>query len=190
MASYSSAVNGLRGHHEAVKPSTWLGYVYRFDAWDFSSSKSYVIGDEVMYDGTHYVCRENVGPGAFDPAKWSRASTGVAYHYQLIFVENKEFDGTGSTHSGVGKDGFTAYRITVTVNESNVRTYADPVCMKTRESGASQAGDYDQFYDDTTSAGHGVFPIDSVLFSGFLADNWSLGTKEDFDTLAAGSNRW
>lgn len=186
MALFSSAVNGLRNHHDAVKPATWRGYVYRFDAREYSTSKAYSAGDEVMFNGTHYVCGTDGQPaGEFDSSKWARATIGARYTYYIIFVEDSDFEKGSST--GIGKDTYAAYRICVTVYADGGKTYADPVCMSTRTGGA-QAGDYDQFYDATPAASN--FPVDSGLFSGFMAGDWETGTKEDFDKLARGGNRW
>lgn len=191
MAAFNSAVNGLRNHHEAVKPTTWRGYVYRFDAQAYDPARTYAKDAEVMYDGTHYKCAVAVTSAEeFDPSKWTRVTAGIAHGYELIFVEDADFEQGGSgAGTPVGKDDFTAYRFHVGVDEAGAKRYSDPVCMKTR-TGSAVDGDYDQFYDDTESTGAGNFPIDGGLLLGFLSSEWSSGTKEEFDSLAAGGNRW
>lgn len=184
MASYSSAVNSLRNHHEAAKPTTWIGYVYRFDAKAYDPAQTYPANAEVMYDGTHYkrVGSDTTVAGEFDPTKWTRAATGVAHKYQLIFVEDPSFEGDAETAGSVGKDGHPAYRIEVSVDAAGNKTYADPKALN-----AAVGGDYDGYSDDS---GDGAFEIDGRLFSGLLSDNWSTGTKEEFDQLSIGNKRW
>lgn len=180
--TFSSAINGLQVHHSAAKPNTWRGYVYRFDAQAFSAASTYAVGDEVVYNGVHYKCTTAVTTaGAFNQANWARATNGVEYTYHLIFVEDPEFDQAGSSGS-VGDDGHPAYRIKVTVDVDGGKTYSDPVSLD-----AVTGGTYDGYTDATTPH---TFEIDSKLFKGFVANDWESGTKEDYDELATGGNRW
>lgn len=178
MATFSSAVNQLRNDHDAAKPQTWRGYVYRHDIVPaaYSATSTYSVDDEVMYGSSRYVCAVAISaPEPFNQSKWVRIP---GLDHDIVFVENPDFETSGS---GVGFDTHPAYRIRASIDSSGAVTYGDPVALN------AGAGGFDGYVD---AAGSDVFPLDSRLFAAMIGSAWELGTKEAFDEASGNDTRW
>ena len=90
----ASAIRSLRSG-QAIKPSTWRGYVKREDvaastypAYNPDKTDKYSAGASVLYNGSRYICPDDVNPdpetskiGSFDPSKWTR----VEFDHDITF---------------------------------------------------------------------------------------------------------
>ena len=160
----ASAIRSLRDG-QAVKPSTWRGYVKREDvaastysAYNPDKTDKYSAGDSVLYNGSRYICPDDVNPdpetskiGSFDSSKWTR----VEFDHDITFIDATDDDATPNpacTYRGeVSLTGVTYTRSTET-----------PIDMP-----------------------------DAGLFSAFLSDTWEIGNTADYEKQrSGGGGRW
>ena len=99
----ASAIRSLRSG-QAIKPSTWRGYIKREDvaastypAYNPDKTNKYSAGDSVLYNGSRYICPDDVNPdpgtskiGAFDSSKWTR----VEFDHDITFIDATDDDAT------------------------------------------------------------------------------------------------
>lgn len=160
----ASAIRSLR-NGQAVKPSTWRGYVKREDvaastypAYNPDKTDKYSAGASVLYNGSRYICPDDVNPdpetskiGSFDPSKWTR----VDFDHDLTFIDATDDDATPNPAC--------TYRGTVSLTGV---TY-------------------------TRSTGTPIDMPDAGLFSAFLSDTWEIGNTADYETQrSGGGGRW
>lgn len=160
-----SAIRSLRDG-QAVKLSTWRGYVKREDvsaaayaAYDAGKTDAYAAGTSVLYAGSRYICPADVAPdpetgviGSFDSSRWVR----VEFDYDITFVDADSDDETPNPSA--------VYRGTVTL------------------SGVT--------FERTGPASPTDMP-DGELFTAIISDNWESGSTVDYETQrAGGSGRW
>ena len=160
----ASAIRSLR-NGQAVKPSTWRGYVKREDvaastypAYNPDKTDKYSAGTSVLYNGSRYICPDDVNPdpgtskiGPFDSSKWTR----VEFDHDITFIDATDGDSTPNpscTYRGeVSLTGVTYTRSTET-----------PIDMP-----------------------------DAGLFSAFLSDTWEIGNTADYEKQrSGGGGRW
>ena len=160
----ASAIRSLRSG-QAIKPSTWRGYVKREDvaastypAYNPDKTDKYSAGNSVLYNGSRYICPDDVNPdpetskiGSFDPSKWTR----VEFDHDITFIDATDDDATPNpacTYRGeVSLTGVTYTRSTET-----------PIDMP-----------------------------DAGLFSAFLSDTWEIGDTADYEKQrSGGGGRW
>lgn len=160
----ASAIRSLRSG-QAVKPSTWRGYVKREDAaastypaYNPDKTDKYSAGASVLYNGSRYICPDDVNPdsgtskiGSFDSSKWTR----VEFDHDITFIDATDGDSTPNPacvyHGEVSLAGVTYTRSTET-----------PIDMP-----------------------------DAVLFSAFLSDTWESGSAADYEKQrVGGGGRW
>lgn len=160
----ASAIRSLRDG-QAIKPSTWRGYVKREDvaastypAYNPDKTDKYSAGASVLYNGSRYICPDDVNPdpgtskiGPFDSSKWTR----VEFDHDLTFIDATDGDATPNPaciyHGTVSLTGVTYTRSTET-----------PIDMP-----------------------------DAGLFSAFLSDTWEIGNTLDYETQrSGGGGRW
>ena len=99
----ASAIRSLRSG-QAIKPSTWRGYIKREDvaastysAYNPDKTDKYSAGTSVLYGGSRYICPDDVNPdpetskiGSFDPSKWTR----VEFDHDITFIDATDDDAT------------------------------------------------------------------------------------------------
>ena len=160
----ASAIRSLRSG-QAIKPSTWRGYIKREDAaastypaYNPDKTDKYSAGDSVLYGGSRYICPDDVNPdpetskiGSFDSSKWTR----VEFDHDITFIDATDDDATPNpacTYRGeVSLTGVTYTRSTET-----------PIDMP-----------------------------DAGLFSAFLSDTWEIGDTADYEKQrSGGGGRW
>ena len=159
----ASAIRSLR-NGQAVKPSTWKGYVKREDvaastypAYNPDKTDKYSAGASVLYNGLRYICPADVNPdegtgkvGPFASSKWTR----VEFDHDIIFIDASDDDGTSNPAC--------TYRGTVTL------------------AGVT--------YERTTTT---TDMPDAELFSAFLSDTWESGSAADYEKQrVGGAGRW
>ena len=160
----ASAVRSLR-NGQAIKPSTWRGYVKREDvaastypAYNPDKTDKYPAGTSVLYNGSRYICPDDVNPdpgtgkiGPFDSSKWTR----VEFDHDLIFIDATDGDATPNPAC--------VYRGTVSLTGvTYTRSTETPIDMP-----------------------------DAGLFSAFLSDTWEIGNTADYETQrSGGGGRW
>ena len=162
----ASAIRILRDG-QAVKPSTWKGYVKREDvaastypAYNPDKTDKYSAGDSVLYNGLRYICPADVNPaeatskvGPFDSSKWTR----VEFDHDIIFIDASDDDGT-----------------------------ANPACTYHGEVKLSGVT-----YSISPSTPSPIGMPDADLFSAFLSDTWESGSAADYEKQRiGGSGRW
>lgn len=160
----ASAIRSLR-NGQAIKPSTWRGYVKREDvaastypAYNPDKTDKYSAGASVLYNGSRYICPDDVNPdsgtskiGPFDSVKWTR----VEFDHDITFIDATDDDATPNPactyHGEVSLTGVTYTRSTET-----------PIDMP-----------------------------DAGLFSAFLSDTWEVGDTADYEKQrSGGGGRW
>ena len=160
----ASAIRSLR-NGQAIKPSTWRGYVKREDvaastypAYNPDKTDKYSSGASVLYNGSRYICPDDVNPdpetskiGAFDLSKWTR----VEFDHDIIFIDATDDDATPNPAC--------TYRGTVSLTGvTYTRSTETPIDMP-----------------------------DAGLFSAFLSDTWEIGNTADYETQrSGGGGRW
>lgn len=160
----ASAIRSLR-NGQAIKPSTWRGYVKREDvaastypAYNPDKTDKYSAGASVLYNGSRYICPDDVNPdsgagkvGPFDPTKWTR----VDFDHDLTFIDATDDDATPNPAC--------TYRGTVSLTGvTYTRSTETPIDMP-----------------------------DAGLFSAFLSDTWEIGNTLDYETQrSGGGGRW
>ena len=157
----ASAIRILRDG-QAVKPSTWKGYVKREDvaastypAYNPDKTDKYSAGDSVLYNGLRYICPDDVNPetgkvGPFDSSKWTR----VEFDHDIIFIDAADDDGTSNPAC--------TYRGTVTLAGVTYERTATTADMP-----------------------------DAELFAAILSDTWESGSAADYETQrVGGGGRW
>ena len=160
----SSAIMSLQDG-QAIKPSTWRGYVKREDvaastypAYNPDKTDKYSAGASVLYNGLRYICPDDVNPdpetnkiGAFDSSKWTR----VEFDHDITFIDATDDDATPNPAC--------TYRGTVSLTGvTYTRSTETPVDMP-----------------------------DAELFSAFLSDTWEIGNTADYETQrSGGGGRW
>lgn len=160
----SSAIRSLRDG-QAIKPSTWRGYVKREDvaastypAYNPDKTDKYSAGASVLYNGSRYICPDDVNPdpetskiGSFDPSKWTR----VEFDHDITFIDATDDDATPNPAC--------TYRGTVSLTGvTYTRSTETPIDMP-----------------------------DAGLFSAFLSDTWEIGNTADYETQrSGGGGRW
>lgn len=160
----ASAIRSLRDG-QAIKPSTWRGYVKREDvaastysAYNPDKTDKYSVGASVLYNGSRYICPDDVNPdsgtskvGPFDPTKWTR----VEFDHDIIFIDATDDDATPNPAC--------TYRGTVSLTGvTYTRSTETPIDMP-----------------------------DAGLFSAFLSDTWEIGDTLDYETQrSGGGGRW
>ena len=158
------AIRSLRDG-QAVKPSTWRGYVKREDvaastypAYNPDKTDKYSAGASVLYNGSRYICPDDVNPdpgtgkiGSFDSSKWTR----VDFDHDIIFIDATDDDATPNPAC--------TYRGTVSLTGvTYTRSTETPIDMP-----------------------------DAGLFSAFLSDTWEIGNTADYETQrSGGGGRW
>ena len=99
----ASAIRSLSSG-QAIKPSTWRGYIKREDvaastypAYNPDKTDKYSAGDSVLYNGSRYICPDDVNPdsgtgkiGSFDSSKWTR----VEFDHDITFIDATDDDAT------------------------------------------------------------------------------------------------
>ena len=160
----ASAIRSLR-NGQAIKPSTWRGYVKREDvaastypAYNPDKTDKYSAGASVLYNGSRYICPDDVNPdpetskiGSFDPSKWTR----VEFDHDIAFIDATDDDATPNPAC--------TYRGTVSLTGvTYTRSTETPIDMP-----------------------------DAGLFSAFLSDTWESGNTADYETQrSGGGGRW
>ena len=160
----ASAIRSLRDG-QAIKPSTWRGYVKREDvaastypAYNPDKADKYSAGTSVLYNGLRYICPDDVNPdpetskiGSFDPSKWTR----VEFDHDITFIDATDGDSTPNPAC--------TYRGTVSLTGvTYTRSTETPIDMP-----------------------------DAGLFSAFLSDTWEIGNTADYETQrSGGGGRW
>ena len=160
----ASAIRSLRDG-QAIKPSTWRGYVKREDvaastypAYNPDKTDKYSAGASVLYNGSRYICPDDVNPdpetskiGSFDPSKWTR----VEFDHDITFIDATDGDSTPNPAC--------TYRGTVSLTGvTYTRSTETPIDMP-----------------------------DAELFSAFLSDTWEIGNTADYETQrSGGGGRW
>ena len=160
----ASAIRSLR-NGQAIKPSTWRGYVKREDvaastypAYNPDKTDKYSAGASVLYNGSRYICPDDVNPdpgtskiGPFDSSKWTR----VEFDHDIIFIDATDDDATPNPAC--------TYRGTVSLTGvTYTRSTEAPIDMP-----------------------------DAGLFSAFLSDTWEIGNTADYETQrSGGGGRW
>ena len=160
----ASAIRSLRDG-QAIKPSTWRGYVKREDvaastypAYNPDKTDKYSAGTSVLYNGSRYICPDDVNPdpetskiGSFDPSKWTR----VEFDHDITFIDATDGDSTPNPAC--------TYRGTVSLTGvTYTRSTETPIDMP-----------------------------DAGLFSAFLSDTWEIGNTADYETQrSGGGGRW
>ena len=160
----ASAIRSLR-NGQAIKPSTWRGYVKREDvaastypAYNPDKTDKYSAGASVLYNGSRYICPDDVNPdsgtskvGPFDPSKWTR----VEFDHDLTFIDATDGDATPNPAC--------TYRGTVSLTGvTYTRSTETPIDMP-----------------------------DAGLFSAFLSDTWEIGDTADYEKQrSGGGGRW
>ena len=160
----ASAIRSLR-NGQAIKPSTWRGYVKREDvvastypAYNPDKADKYSAGASVLYNGLRYICPNDVNPdpgtskiGEFDSSKWTR----VEFDHDITFIDATDDDATPNPAC--------TYRGTVSLTGvTYTRSTETPVDMP-----------------------------DAGLFSAFLSDTWEIGNTADYETQrSGGGGRW
>ena len=160
----SSAIRSLRDG-QAIKPSTWRGYVKREDvaasrypAYNPEKTDKYSAGASVLYNGSRYICPDDVNPdpetskiGSFDPSKWTR----VEFDHDITFIDATDDDATPNPAC--------TYRGTVSLTGvTYTRSTETPIDMP-----------------------------DAGLFSAFLSDTWEIGDTADYEKQrSGGGGRW
>ena len=160
----ASAIRSLRSG-QAIKPSTWRGYVKREDvaastypAYNPDKTDKYSAGASVLYNGSRYICPDDVNPdpgtskiGPFDSSKWTR----VEFDHDLTFIDATDDDATPNPAC--------TYRGTVSLSGvTYTRSTETPIDMP-----------------------------DAGLFSAFLSDTWEIGNTADYETQrSGGGGRW
>ena len=162
----ASAIRSLRSG-QAIKPSTWRGYIKREDvaastysAYNPDKTDKYSAGDSVLYNGSRYICPDDVNPdpetskiGSFDSSKWTR----VEFDHDITFIDATDDDATPNPactyHGEVSLSGVT-YSISPLT--------PSPIGMPEAE-----------------------------LFSAFLSDTWEIGNTADYEMQRyGGGRRW
>ena len=160
----ASAIRSLRDG-QAIKPSTWRGYVKRVDvaastypAYNPDKTDRYSAGASVLYNGSRYICPADVNPdpgtskiGEFDSSKWTR----VEFDHDITFIDATDDDATPNPAC--------TYRGTVSLTGvTYTRSTETPIDMP-----------------------------DAELFSAFLSDTWEIGNTADYETQrSGGGGRW
>ena len=160
----ASAIRSLRDG-QAIKPSTWRGYVKREDvaastypAYNPDKTDKYSAGASVLYNGSRYICPDDVNPdpetskiGSFDSSKWPR----VEFDHDITFIDATDGDATPNPAC--------TYRGTVSLTGvTYTRSTETPIDMP-----------------------------DAGLFSAFLSDTWEIGNTADYETQrSGGGGRW
>ena len=160
----ASAIRSLRSG-QAIKPSTWRGYIKREDAaastypaYNPDKTDKYSAGNSVLYNGSRYICPDDVNPdpetskiGSFDPSKWTR----VDFDHDITFIDATDDDATPNPAC--------TYRGTVSLTGvTYTRSTETPIDMP-----------------------------DAGLFSAFLSDTWEIGNTADYETQrSGGGGRW
>ena len=160
----ASAIRSLRDG-QAIKPSTWRGYVKREDvaastypAYNPDKTDKYSAGNSVLYNGSRYICPDDVNPdsgtskiGSFDPSKWTR----VEFDHDITFIDATDDDATPNPAC--------TYRGTVSLTGvTYTRSTETPIDMP-----------------------------DAGLFSAFLSDTWEIGNTADYEKQRkGGGGRW
>lgn len=162
----ASAIRSLR-NGQAIKPSTWRGYVKREDvaastypAYNPDKTDKYSAGASVLYNGSRYICPDDVNPdpeiskiGSFDPSKWTR----VEFDHDLTFIDATDDDATPNPAC--------TYRGTVSL------------------SGVT--------YSISSSTPSPIGMPEAELFSAFLSDTWEIGNTADYEMQRyGGGRRW
>ena len=160
----ASAIRSLRDG-QAIKPSTWRGYVKREDvaastypAYNPDKTDKYSAGASVLYNGSRYICPDDVNPdpetskiGPFGASKWTR----VEFDHDITFIDATDGDSTPNPAC--------TYRGTVSLTGvTYTRSTETPIDMP-----------------------------DAELFSAFLSDTWEIGNTADYETQrSGGGGRW
>lgn len=162
----ASAIRSLR-NGQAIKPSTWRGYVKREDvaastytAYNPDKTDKYSAGESVLYNGSRYICPEDVNPdpetskiGEFDSSKW----TLVEFDHDLTFIDATDDDAT-----------------------------PNPACTYRGEVSLSGVT-----YSISSSTPSPIGMPDAELFSAFLSDTWEIGNTADYEMQRyGGGRRW
>ena len=162
----SSAIRSLRDG-QAIKPSTWRGYVKREDvaastypAYNPDKTDKYSAGDSVLYNGLRYICPDDVNPdpgtgkiGSFDSSKWTR----VEFDHDITFVDATDDDAT-----------------------------PNPACTYHGEVSLSGVT-----YSISSSTPSPIGMPEAELFSAFLSDTWEIGDTADYEKQrSGGGGRW
>ena len=160
----ASAIRSLRSG-QAIKPSTWRGYVKREDAaastypaYNPDKTDKYSAGTSVLYNGSRYICPDDVNPdpgtskiGSCGSSTWTR----VEVDHGLTFIDATDDDTTPNPAC--------TYRGTVSLTGvTYTRSTETPIDMP-----------------------------DAGLFSAFLSDTWETGDTLDYETQrSGGGGRW
>ena len=162
----ASAIRSLRSG-QAVKPSTWRGYVKREDvaastypAYNPDKTDKYSAGASVLYNGSRYICPDDVNPdpgtskiGEFDSSKW----TLVEFDHDLTFIDATDDDAT-----------------------------PNPACTYHGEVSLSGVT-----YSISSSTPSPIGMPEAELFSAFLSDTWEIGDTADYEMQRyGGGRRW
>lgn len=172
-----SAIRNLRGG-QAVKPSSWRGYVERIDKpiaeseYD-AAGGTYSIGDKVKYNNRRYVCVTAVGtPEAFDSAKW----LAIGQDYNIIFVDA---DDTGAKANPSA------------VYTAEIGTSNESVTWGRLKSGDPIPAEVIAVHTSWSTAPSPVDMPDAELFKVLLSDAWESGNASDYETQRiGGGGRW
>lgn len=162
----ASAIRSLRDG-QAIKPSTWRGYVKREDvaastypAYNPDKTDKYSAGTSVLYNGSRYICPDDVNPdpgtgkiGPFDSSKWTR----VEFDHDLTFIDATDDDAT-----------------------------PNPACTYHGEVSLSGVT-----YSISPSTPSPIGMPEAELFSAFLSDTWEIGNTADYEMQRyGGGRRW
>lgn len=162
----ASAIRSLRSG-QAVKPSTWRGYVKREDVAASTYPKyipdktdKYPAETSVLYNGSRYICPDDVKPdpgtgkiGPFDSSKWTR----VEFDHDLTFIDATDGDAT-----------------------------PNPACVYHGEVTLSGVK-----YSISSTTPSPIGMPEAELFSAFLSDTWEIGDTADYEKQrSGGGGRW
>ena len=162
----ASAIRSLSSG-QAIKPSTWRGYVKREDvaastypAYNPDKTDKYSAGDSVLYNGSRYICPDDVNPdsgtgkiGSFDSSKWTR----VEFDHDITFIDATDDDAT-----------------------------PNPACTYHGEVSLSGVK-----YSISSSTPSPIGMPEAELFSAFLSDTWEIGDTTDYEKQrSGGGGRW
>lgn len=181
-----SAIQGL-ANGDAVKPSTWRGYIERIDKTPsdsvYSAQNTYGVGAKVIYNGYRYMCTSTVDtPEAFDFSKWTRISNDRF----IVFVDAEDdFDSGNLTPNPAAvylvevqdAEGAVKYTRLASTGAVSIAIPAELVAVHENWAGRNIPIPVDM--------------PDGELFSAMMSDTWEAAHAKDYEEQrSATGRRW
>lgn len=161
---------------QAVKPSSWRGYVERIDKAleaEYDSSRTYSVNSIVSRGGLRYICITGVSsPEAFDINKWAR----IENDRYIVFVDADD-EAKSANPSAI-------YLGTVLGVDA-------PVSYTRLAGGANVPNEVKSVHSSWVSCPTPVDMPDDELFTALVSDSWESGQASDYETQrVGGGGRW